>query len=152
MDDVQRRRLERIAWNHAAAATRDDEERWPFLFQTEGAVGYLFCPFPEVEAFDGDLEGLNLAWKPERVAQIDDGGDLTSVEFAEWQRAYCDQQVVAGADSVWPVWIVPIRLEGQTAGYATFLSQHDDPTLGGVYETVEQAEAALSGQGAFKRS
>ncbi|MER8570653.1 hypothetical protein NKH19_00640 [Mesorhizobium sp. M1338] len=111
-------------------------------FKTAGTVGYFFCPFPEVEAFDGDLEGLNLAWKPERVTQIDEGGDLTPVEFAEWRRAYCDQQVEAGADSVWPVWIVPIRLEGQIAGYASF--QHDDPTLGGVYDTIEQAEAALS--------
>ncbi len=147
MDDVQRRRLERIAWNHAAN-TRDNEERWSLAFKTAGAVGYFFCPFSEVSEFDGDPEGLNLSWEPGRVAQIEDGGDLTPEEFAEWRRAYCDEQVEVGADSVWTVWIVPIRLEG----HATFLSQHDDPTLGGVYETIEQAEAALSEQGALKRS
>ncbi|RVC79881.1 hypothetical protein EN745_14680 [Mesorhizobium sp. M4A.F.Ca.ET.022.05.2.1] len=151
MDDIQRRRLERIAWNHAAS-TRNDEERWSFAFKTPGAVGYFFCPFSAVEEFDGDLEGLNLSWEPERVAQIEDGEDLTPEEFGEWRRAYRDQQVKAGADDVWPVWIVPIRLGGLIAAYATFLSQHDDPTLGGVHETIEQAEAVLSEQGALRRS
>lgn len=151
MDDIQRRRLERIAWNHAAS-TRGDEERWSFAFKTPGAVGYFFCPFSTVEEFDGDLEGLNLSWEPKRVVQIEGGGGLTPEEFAAWRRAYCDQQVEAGGDSVWPVWIVPIRLEGLIAGYATFLSQQDDPSLSGVYETIEQAEAVLSEQGALKRS
>ncbi|RWM17825.1 hypothetical protein [Mesorhizobium sp.] len=151
MDDIQRRRLERIAWNHAAS-TRNDEERWSFAFKTPGAVGYFFCPFSEIAEFDGDLDGLNLSWEPERVTEIEDGGDLTPEEFAEWRRAYCDQQVEAGADSIWPVWIVPIRLEGQIADYATFLSQQEDPSLGGVYDTIEQAEKVLSEQGALKRS
>ncbi|TPN41376.1 hypothetical protein [Mesorhizobium sp. B1-1-6] len=151
MDTVQRQRLERIAWNRATA-TRNNDERWSFLFRTQGRIGYFFCPFPAVDQFDGDLEGLNLSWKSRRVAQIDAGADLTSEEYGEWRRAYCDRQVETGADGVWPVWIVPIRLEGQIAGYATFLCQQDDPSLGGVYETIEQAEAVLSEQGALKRS
>lgn len=46
----------------------------------------------------------------------------------------------------------PIRLEGQIAGYTTFLSQQDDPSLGGVHETIEQAEKVLVSQGALKRT
>ena len=86
MDAVQRRRLERIAWNRAAAA-RDREEGWSFLFKAKGTVGYLFYPFSEIEEFDGDLEGLNLSWKSERVAQIEAGEDLTPEEFGDWRRA-----------------------------------------------------------------
>lgn len=117
MDAVQRRRLGRTAWNRAT--TRDGEERWSFIFRTEDATGYLFYPFSTVEEFDGDLAGLNLA--PERIVQIEAGGDLTPEEFAEWRHAYCKRQAETNSDRVWPVWIVPIKIEDQIAAYATFL-------------------------------
>ncbi|WP_167480983.1 hypothetical protein [Mesorhizobium waimense] len=56
MDDVQRRRLERIAWNRAAA-TGDDEERWSFVFKTPGAIGYFFCHFLRLQSLTATLRG-----------------------------------------------------------------------------------------------
>ena len=153
MDQITKRRLERIAWNHANSS-RDHEENWSFLFRKEGAVSYSFFPLSGLDDwdFDGDADGLDLPWTPDRVEEIEAGADPTEAEFEQWRWAKC-KSLADGTDWTWVVWIVPLRVEGEVAGYAAFLCSPDadDPSLHGVFPTCEDAERALSHEGALLR-
>jgi hypothetical protein len=154
MDPVLRRKLERIAWNHADGS-RDDEERWSFLFRTEGAVSYNFFPLHALDGweFDGDLDGLDLPWTAERMEEIEAGAALDEVELEQWRWAKC-RALADGTDWTWVAWLVPLRVENEIAGYAAFLCspEDNDPSLHGVFETQDEAEQALSGAGGLHAS
>jgi hypothetical protein len=149
MDPIVRRRLERIAWNHANAS-RNHDEAWSFLFQTEGAVSYNYFPLSGLDCweFDGDLDGLELAWPAERIEEIVEGADPDEKELDQWRWAKC-RSLADGTDWTWIVWIVPLRVEGEIAGYAAFVSSSDDgdPTIKDVFQTREDAERTLSEEG-----
>jgi hypothetical protein len=153
MDPVLRRRLERIAWNHVKGS-RDHEEQWSFLFRTEGAVSYMFFPLSGLDdwEFDGDLDGLDIPWSAKRIEEIEDGADLNDVELEQWRWAKC-LALADGTDWTWIAWLVPLKIENQIAGYAAFLCAPEDaPSLHGVFQTKDEAEQALSKEGALRAS
>lgn len=153
MDAVLRRRLERIAWNHAKGS-QDHEEQWSFLFRTDGAVSYMFFPFSGLDdwEFDGDLDGLDLPWSASRIEEIEDGADPNDLELEQWRWAKC-RALADGTDWTWTAWLIPLKVENQIAGCAVFLCEPEgDPSLQGVFETQDEAVEALSKEGALHAS
>lgn len=151
MDSEMKSRLESLALERLEV-TADDEERWSFLFRTEGAVDFIYCPWEEVEEFDGDVEDLDLPWSPERLELIEEGeAEPTEQELAEWRRAKC-QQLADDSECAQTAWIVPLHVDGQVAGWALFLCGDDPdeaPTLNGVFATIDAGKAALAVVGAI---
>jgi hypothetical protein len=147
MDAADVTRLSKLALKRLYA-TADDDERWSFLFRTEGAVGLLYCPYSETEDldFDGELEGLILPWSPERLNLIkEEKADPNEEELDQWRRALC-RKLAAGSDWCRPAWIVPITIGREIAGYALFLcnaADDSDPSLEGVFDSLQDAKAAL---------
>ena len=98
MDESTKRRLERIAWNHANSS-RNHEENWSFLFRKEGATSHDFFPLPGLDDwdFDGDVDGLDLPWTPERDLGIErsQDGNFSEIDlermFEEGRRRYATQ-------------------------------------------------------------
>jgi hypothetical protein len=149
MDPATKARLEAFALE-GLEATADDDERWSFLFRTEGALDFIYCPWETVEEFDGDIEGLELSWSEERLEMIEGGeAEPNEKELAEWRQAKA--QLLAD-DSEWSrvAWAVPLRIEGQVAGWALFLCEDDPddaPILNGIFESAEDAKIALAIEG-----
>jgi hypothetical protein len=154
VDTSRRQRLEQLALERLQA-TAHDEERWSFLFRTDGAVGFLYCPWFVTEdwEFDGDTAGLDLPWDRGRLALIDRGDtEPTQEELAQWRRAKC-RLLATFTDWAWIAWVVPVREEGRVAGYALFVADanghpDDAPHLQGVFDSLEEAKAALMTEGA----
>jgi hypothetical protein len=50
-------------------AITDDEVRWSFVFCTDDTYWLFYCPWADAEdwEFDGEIDGLELPWRPERV-------------------------------------------------------------------------------------
>jgi hypothetical protein len=151
MDARDVTRLSKLALKRLNA-TADDDERWSFLFRTEGAVDFLYCPYSETEDwdFDGELEGLILPWSPERLSLIKEGkADPNEDELDQWRRAKC-RKLAGGSDWSRPAWIVPITIRREVAGYALFLcnaADDSDPYLEGVFDSLQDAKAALMAEG-----
>jgi hypothetical protein len=81
-------------------ATADDDEQWSFLFRTDRAVNFLYCPWSVTEdwEFDGETQGLSLPWSPERLQLIRDGdADPNEEELRQWRRAMC-RKLAPGSD------------------------------------------------------
>ena len=134
-------------------ATRDDEEQWSFLFRTPGSTSLAYCAYSvtEDEAFDGELEGLDLPWEQARIDHVAGGGvELTSDELHQWRRAKC-RLMSRGSDFASIAWVVPLQPRDLIEGYALFLSETDDPEaspiLEGVFPTAEAATDALRKHG-----
>ena len=124
MDLADREKLEKLALERLYA-TADDDEPWSFVFRTDGALSMNYCPWSETEdwEFDGETEGLGLPWSPERLKLI--------------KRGEAD----------------PTEEELQIAGYALFVGASEGdpdeaPILEGVFDSPEEAEAALTEKGA----
>jgi hypothetical protein len=157
MDSATRKSLEELALQRLAA-TADDEEPWSFLFRTDGAVGRRYWPLSQIEdrEFDGMTEGLDLQWSAERLEAIAGGAaDLTDEEKLQWRQAKA-RSLAAGAEDAWPVWIVPLWIENETAGHALFLldgagGPEDPPILEGVFGSVEEAKDSLRTKGALDK-
>ena len=123
MDLADREKLEKLALERLYA-TADDDEPWSFVFRTDGALSMNYCPWSETEdwEFDGEIEGLGLPWSPERLKLI--------------KRGEAD----------------PTEEELQIAGYALFVGAsegdpYEAPILEGVFDSPEEAEAALAKKG-----
>ena len=121
---ADREKLEKLALERLYA-TADDDEPWSFVFRTDGALSMNYCPWSETEdwEFDGEIEGLGLPWSPERLKLI--------------KRGEAD----------------PTEEELQIAGYALFVGASEGdpdeaPILEGVFDSPEEAEAALTEKGA----
>ena len=84
MNEADKKLLEKIA-SERLAATADDEERWSYLFRTEGSIGLVLCPWSTTEdwEFDGKVDDLDLPWSKSRLmrsimAYCHKGGQLGS--------------------------------------------------------------------------
>ena len=124
MDLADREKLEKLALERLYA-TADDDEPWSFVFRTDGALSMNYCPWSETEdwEFDGEIEGLGLPWSPERLKLI--------------KRGEAD----------------PTEEELQIAGYALFVGASEGdpdeaPMPEGVFDSLEEAKAALTEKGA----
>ena len=124
MDLADREKLEKLALERLYA-TADDDEPWSFVFRTDGALSMNYCPWSETEdwEFDGETEGLGLPWSPERLKLI--------------KRGEAD----------------PTEEELQIAGYALFVGASEGdpdeaPMPEGVFDSLEEAKAALTEKGA----
>ena len=124
MDLADREKLEKLALERLYA-TADDDEPWSFVFRTDGAFCLFYCPWSETEdwEFDGEIEGLGLPWSPERLKLI--------------KRGEAD----------------PTEEELQIAGYALFVGASEGdpdeaPMPEGVFDSLEEAKAALTEKGA----
>jgi hypothetical protein len=101
--------------------------------------------------FDGTILGLDLAWSYERKSTIERGeSDPNSEETDQWRKAMC--RSLATNWQAWTVWIVPMRIDNATVGYALFQSPtgatpEDAPMLEGVYDRLEEVKALLAAQG-----
>jgi hypothetical protein len=154
LDATTRKQLENFALERLAA-TADDVEQWSFLFRTEGAVSLIYCPWSATEDmdFDGDVDGLVLPWTPERLDLIKRGeADPDEEELRQWRQAMC-RQMADGTDWCRGAWIVPLVVDQNTAGYALFVESDEDPdgspVLSGVFDAIEDAEAAVAVEGAI---
>jgi len=124
LDLADREKLEKLALERLYA-TADDDEPWSFVFRTDGALSMNYCPWSETEdwEFDGEIEGLGLPWSPERLKLI--------------KRGEAD----------------PTEEELQIAGYALFVGASEGdpdeaPMPEGVFDSLEEAKAALTEKGA----
>jgi hypothetical protein len=155
VDATDRKKLEELA-SERLLASADDEEQWSFVFGTEGAVDLLYCPWSvtEDEDFNGETDGLDLPWTPERLDLITRGeAEPTEEELRQWRRALC-RKLADGSDWCWVAWIVPLWIDGKIAGHALFSASaagdpDEAPLLGGVFESFDEAKAALSVEGAI---
>ena len=155
MDTSERNRLEKLALERRNASAADVEQ-WSFLFRTEGAVEFSYCPWSETEdlEFDGSIDGLDLPWSPDRIRLINSGeADPDEDELIQWQQAKCGK--LAKDLEAWMVWVVPIIIEGAIAGYALFLGhsnddQDDAPGLEGVFDSVAEAISTLEAKGVVR--
>jgi hypothetical protein len=148
MDDARRTWLRRIAVERLRA-TADDTEPWSFLFRTEGAEGFHYCPWSwtSEEDFDGEVDIYDLPWPLERKALIRAGlSDPTGIELEQWREAKC-RWAANGSDWCYPAWVVPLQVEATIGGYAIFLCE-DSPSLEDVYDTPAEAKDALKRVGA----
>ena len=154
MDSADRTKLEKLALERLAA-TAHDEEQWSFLFRTEGAVDFLYCPWSVTEdwEFDGEIEGLGLPWSAGRLELIKRGeAEPNEEELKQWRQAMC-RKLADGSDWCWIAWIVPVTIDKKIGGYALFLcdsggNPDDAPVLEGVFDSFEEARSALTVQGA----
>jgi hypothetical protein len=154
VDPSRRTELEKLALERLHA-TAHDEEQWSYAFRTDGAVGFLYCPWFVTEGweFDGETDELELPWRPERRQLIDRGGaEPDEEELRQWRRAKC-RALADNTEYSWIAWAVPVRIEGATAGYALFVSgpDHDPddaPILDGIFDSLEEVKAALAAEGA----
>src|SRR5262245_18549363 len=100
--------------------------------------------------FDGEIEGLGLPWSPERLELIKRGeADPTEEELHQWRRAKCRK---LAANGQWIAWLTPLTIDKKIAGYALFVAAADGdpaeaPILVGVFDSPEEAEAALTEKG-----
>ena len=154
MDTTARKQLQELALERLAA-TADDEEQWSFLFRTEGAVTLMYCGWSVAEDldFDGEVDGLSLPWTSERLGLIRHGkADPNEEELRQWRQAMC-RQMAAGTDWSSLASIVPLMIDQKTAGYALFVEDAEDPdfppVLGGVFDSPDDAQAALAVEGAI---
>jgi hypothetical protein len=154
LDAAVRKQLENLALE-GLAASADDEEEWSFLFRTQGAVSLIYYPWSEVEdlEFDGGVDGLDLPWTPERLDLIKRGKAAPDEEeLRQWREATC-RQLAAGTEWSCVAWIVPLVIDQKTAGYALFLVESHDPDdppeLAGIFDTPDNAQAALAVAGAI---
>jgi hypothetical protein len=154
MKTSRRKKLEMIALERLKA-TADDDERWSFLFRTEGAVCLTHCPWLVTEnwEFDGETEGTDLPWSSARLELIKRGETAPNdEELCQWRRAKC-RALAADPETAWIAWVVPLRVENTTAGYALFVSGPDNnpddtPDLKGIFDRLGEAKAALMAEGA----
>lgn len=152
LDLAVRKKLEKLALERLYA-TADAEEPWSFVFRTDGALCMSYCPWSETEdqEFDGEIEGLGLVWSPERLELIKRGeADPTEEELHQWRRAKCRK---LAADYHWFAWLTPLTINEKIAGYALFVGAsegdpYEAPILEGVFDSPEEAEAALVEKGA----
>jgi hypothetical protein len=152
MDLADREKLEKLALERLYA-TADDEEQWSFVFRTDGAGCLFYCPWSVTEdwEFDGEIEDLGLPWSPERLELIKRGeADPTEEELYQWRRAECRKLAAGGC---WFAWITPLTIGEKIAGYALFVGAaegdpNEAPILEGVFDSPEEAEAALTEKGA----
>jgi hypothetical protein len=105
--------------------TRNDKEAFSFLFRTDGARSYIWCPWAAVmdKDWDGDLSLLKDQLSPERLKELDEdpGAELTERELDLWRRAECWRIASIAPDSVWLAWIVPVSDPNSSAeGVALF--------------------------------
>lgn len=150
MDPVRRKQLEELA-QRRLDATADDEEQFSFLFRTEGSFDYRYCPWWkfEEEDFDGWVQGLDLPWSESRRQQLESGeADPDETELRQWRRAMCRQQAEDGEAFI--AYIVPMVEDKGIEGFAVFLvnlESDDPPMLDGVFDSVNEAMAALRADG-----
>jgi hypothetical protein len=153
---MERKQLERLALSKLEATAHDDEQ-WSFLFRAPGAHCLAYCPWIKTEGWDldGDLDDLDLPWTTKRRREISAGADLTPEELTQWRRAKC--KMLAG-NTEWAhiAWIVPIRVKRRIEGYALFAcgnastSPDESPDLLGIFYAPNEANTALSAEGAMK--
>ena len=135
--------------------TADDDERWSFLFRTNGSKSFLYYPWhlAQDRDFDGDLENLDLPWTEERRAAIARGdADPNNEEMNQWRQAKC-RYLAAGSDWCCIAWIVPLWIEEKAAGYALFVFGQNavpdvPPRLVAVFESFLETRSALDEEGA----
>jgi hypothetical protein len=153
MDPSRRKQLEQLACQRRDATAHDDE-RWSFLFNTEGSVGFSYCPwsYPADDEFDGSDKRLCLPWKPERLQLLSSGqAEPTDEELRQWREARCR---ILAQEGRWFAYIVPLEIDEQTAGYALFVGFADGdpdevPILKGVFDSFPEAKAALAAEGSI---
>jgi len=154
LEASDRKKLEELAVERLMA-TANDEEQWSFCFRTEGAVSAIYCPWQvgEDAALDGEIEGLDLPWTPERLDLIKRSqADPTEKELRQWAEAYCRKMVTDAYEGLATAWAVPLWIDQKIAAYALFVAGADEdpddpPLLKGVFDTLEEAGSALDIEG-----
>ena len=151
MDPSRQKELEMLALERLNA-TADDDEQWSYAWGGEGAVSFAYCPWSqfEHEEFYGWVSDLNLPWSEARLRQIEDGGDLNETELHQWRRAKCRRMADAGEAG--GTWIVPMKADKEIEGFAVWLysvgaAPEDPPILRGIFDSIDEAKAALSDEG-----
>src|SRR5262245_26713505 len=153
MDQAERSKWGAIALERLTA-TGGDDDRWSFLFRTEGAQTITYCPWSQTQHmdFDGTIDGLDLPWSDERTGLIESGkAEPTAQELAQWREAMC--RALIDSDESWIAHIVPLWADGTIAAYAFFATDGSSdpdqpPVLKGVFDTLDAAMAAVAADGA----
>jgi hypothetical protein len=154
MDSTTRKELEELAMERLVA-TADDEEPWSFLFRTDGSICLPYCPWSVVEdwTIDGQIKGLALPWSAERRKLLETGeAEPSEEELLEWRRALAKHLATESEDTTL-IWIVPLAQGAALDGFAAFAvaggGPEDPPILEGVFESIDEAKAALAEKGVF---
>jgi hypothetical protein len=155
LEPSDRKKLEELALQRLMATADDANDPWSFLYRTEGSnnVGYCSWDAGDSAMFDRDLEGLDLPWTPERLDLIKRGeAEPTQEEARQWVEAHCRKMLMNDDEAIESAYIVPLWIDGKIAAYALFLSgdsdyPYDAPAFRGVFETVEEAKAAVAPDG-----
>ncbi len=148
MNEFKRARIKKIALQRMRDSA-NDSDRWSFVYVIDGAVSYSCCFFEKFQEFDGIIENIGISWSQDKIDKIlDDVAELSSSEFAEWQRSRCIYAATNCDESASTVWITPVRIKNVVEGYAVFISENggaaeDEPSLWDVVEEIEDALADL---------
>jgi hypothetical protein len=84
---------------------------------------------------------------------VERGADLTAEELTQWRKAVCHSIAKGASERTHIAWIVPLWTKNGTEAHALFLcgaasrGPDDEPELEGVYETFDEAKAALANLG-----
>ena len=90
-----------------------------------------------------------------RLRQIENGSDPNETELHQWRRAKC--RLVADAGEAGGIWIVPMKADKEIEGFAVWLysvgaAPEDPPILRGIFDSVDEAKAALSDEGIIREA
>ncbi len=147
MPAVNEKKLQKVALERMRESKGDG---WGFVYTTPGAVGLSCCFFDIFQYFDGIYEDIGLPWSEARMLEIDSSGrDLTPDEFKEWRIRRCLQSAINCDESAATVWVTPVEIDAEIAGYAVFVSNNgcapeDEPSIWGVFAAVEDALKGLA--------
>ena len=140
-------------------ATQDD--LWSFLFDPATERENVVFAFFHRDHFEDDalleygpFEELDLPWSEARKTEIEEGAKPDESELQQWRLALCryrlqNDQVDMSAT------IVPIKRAGENTGaFAVWVdfveldpSGEMPPTFHGVFDSVDEATAALRAEG-----
>jgi hypothetical protein len=156
METSRRKWLEQVA---VSRLTANADNPYDYLWGEGADVAGQWCRWSEYEAedFTGQIESLDLPWAAARIQEIENGAPLESAELAQWRRAMCFWHVKHRTDHGLMAWIMPVRTDSRTIeAYAVWLdlignpaSTAEDITLFGIFESTDEARAALSAGGAL---
>ncbi len=151
MPDFNKKTLTNVACRKLRASKDDG---WEFIYATPGAASYSCCYIDSLPEFDGMLDCVDTVWSAEKISEIESSGrDLTDDEFRQWQKIRAMQIAKDCDESASTVWITPIEIRGEVAGYAVFTMSNgaaaeDSPQVWDVFATHTEALNDLLGEAA----
>ncbi|MDE3237867.1 MAG: hypothetical protein KGN33_02780 [Paracoccaceae bacterium] len=141
--------------------SREGDERWSYLFRTPDAQEINIIDKDAIEGFAFEPEELGrtiaVELDPVRLEELQSGISLpTEMELESFRGALAQHKLDTWDADVRQIFIVPVSIEEQVAGFAVFdcgrTFEMHDPRLLGVFRAREQAVNEIQARAAVWRA